>query len=498
MNDRRELFGWYVYDWANSAFYTTVVTVFLGPYLTAVAKAAADAEGFVHPLGLKIRPGSVFSLAVFLSVFLQMLVLPLLGAISDYSNLKKQLLIFFAYTGSFATMGMYFLKGDNYLLGVVLFVIANLSIGASLVFYNAYLNDVASPDRRDSVSSIGFAWGYAGGGLLLAANIALYVKRESLGLSESHAIRISLLSSGLWWALFTLVPLALLKRRRAVRSLPPGENRISVGFKQLKHTIKSLTRYPQTLLFLLAFLLYNDGIQSVIALAAQFGSEELKLETLTLTTTVLIVQFVAFFGATIFNFIAKAVGTKRAIIISLIIWVGTSHLRLRGAQDRARFYDHGRSHRHSARWEPGAQPLALLVDDSGRKGGRVFQPLRSERQGNQLAWAAAVRAGISIHRQLPPLDSFANNISDRRTRAVCFLSTLTRQLRKQKAVGRRQKPQGSKQLTLLISPITAYCLLITSTERKKDSGPKRDPSSRISRALEAPDRESFFRCPSSR
>ena len=336
MNDRRELFGWYIYDWANSAFYTTVVTVFLGPYLTAVAKAAADAEGFVHPLGLKIRPGSVFSLAVFLSVFLQMIVLPLLGAISDYSNLKKQLLIFFAYLGSFATMGMYFLQGDNYLLGVVLFVIANLSIGASLVFYNAYLNDVASPDRRDSVSSIGFAWGYVGGGLLLAANLVLVSKAESLGLDTGHAVRISLLSAGLWWAVFTLVPLALLKRRRAVMSLPPGENHLSVGFKQLKHTIKSLTRYPQTLLFLLAFLLYNDGIQSVIALASQFGSEELGLDIQTLTTTVLIVQFVAFFGATIFNFVAKAAGTKRAIIISLIIWIGTiiyAYAALKTARD---------------------------------------------------------------------------------------------------------------------------------------------------------------------
>jgi len=336
MNDRRELFGWYIYDWANSAFYTTVVTVFLGPYLTAVAKAAADAEGFIHPLGMKIRPGSFFSLAVFLSVFLQMIFLPLLGAISDYSNLKKQLLMFFAYTGSFATMGLYFLDGDRYWLGGVLFVIANLSIGASLVFYNAYLNDVASPDRRDSVSSIGFAWGYVGGGLLLAANLVLVSKAESLGLSTGHAVRISFLSAGLWWAVFTLVPMALLKRRRAVLSLPPGENRISVGFKQLKHTIKGLTRYPQTLLFLLAFLLYNDGIQSVIALASQFGSEELGLDIQTLTTTVLIVQFVAFFGATIFNFIAKKVGTKRAIIISLIIWVGTiiyAYAALKTARD---------------------------------------------------------------------------------------------------------------------------------------------------------------------
>ena len=336
MNDRRELFGWYIYDWANSAFYTTVVTVFLGPYLTAVAQAAADANGFIYPLGIKVASGSFFSYVVSLSVFCQMIFLPLLGAISDYSNLKKQMLAFFAYTGSFATMGLYFLDGNRYMLGGALFLIANFSIGASLVFYNAYLNDVASPDRRDSVSSVGFACGYAGGGLLLAANLALFSKAESLGLSTSQAVRISFLSAGLWWALFTLVPMALLKRRRAHKSLPPGENHLTVGIKQLGHTLKGLVRYPQTLLFLLAFLLYNDGIQTVIALASQFGSEELGLELSTLTATVLVVQFVAFFGATIFNFIAKATGTKRAIIISLVIWIGTilyAYAALKTARD---------------------------------------------------------------------------------------------------------------------------------------------------------------------
>ena len=336
MNDRRELFGWYVYDWANSAFYTTVVTVFLGPYLTTVAQAAADANGFIYPLGIKVASGSFFSYVVSLSVFCQMIFLPLLGAISDYSNLKKQMLGFFAYTGSFATMGLYFLDGNRYMLGGALFLIANFSIGASLVFYNAYLNDVASPDRRDSVSSVGFACGYAGGGLLLAANLALFSKAESLGLSTSQAVRISFLSAGLWWALFTLVPMALLKRRRAHKSLPPGENHLTVGIKQLGHTLKGLVRYPQTLLFLLAFLLYNDGIQTVIALASQFGSEELGLGLSTLTATVLVVQFVAFFGAMIFNFIAKATGTKRAIIISLVIWIGTilyAYAALKTARD---------------------------------------------------------------------------------------------------------------------------------------------------------------------
>jgi UMF1 family MFS transporter len=323
INDRRELFGWYIYDWANSAFYTTVITVFMGPYLTEVAKAAADAEGYVHPLGIKMLAGSFFPYVVSLSVFCQMLFLPLLGAICDYSNLKKQMMAGFAYTGAFAAMGLYFLEGDRYLLGGVLFLIANFSIGASIVFYNAYLNDIASLDRRDTVSSVGYAWGYLGGGLLLAANLVLFSKADALGISQAHAVRISLASAGVWWGVFTLVPLATLKRRRAVKSLPANQGYLTAGLKQLGHMLGGLRRYPQTLLFLLAYLLYNDGIQTVIALASQFGKEELGLELSTLTATVLIVQFVALFGALIFNFIAKVTNTKSAIIISLVIWIGT-------------------------------------------------------------------------------------------------------------------------------------------------------------------------------
>lgn len=323
INDRRELFGWYIYDWANSAFYTTVIAVFIGPYLTSVAAAAADANGYVYPLGIKVAAESFHPYVVSLSVFCQAIFLPVLGAISDFSHLKKQMLGFFAFLGSFATMGMYFLEGDRYLLGGMLFLIANFSIGASLVFYNAYLNDIASPDRRDAVSSIGFAWGYASGALLLAANLALYANAEALGLTTGHAIRISLTSSGVWWAVFTIVPLMLLRRRQAVKSIPAGANVITIGFKQLGHTLKGLRHYPHTLLFLIAFLLYNDGIQSVIALAATFGQEELGLQVSTLTMTILVVQVVAFFGATIFNYVARALGAKRAIMIALVIWIGT-------------------------------------------------------------------------------------------------------------------------------------------------------------------------------
>lgn len=322
---RREQIGWYFYDWANSAFSTTVVTVFLGPYLTSVAQAAADANGMIYPLGIPVLADSFFAYVVSLSVVLQVFFLPILGAIADYSHRKKQLLGVTAYLGAFATMGLYFLDGTNYLLGGILFLFANISFGASIVFYNAYLPEIAHVNERDKVSSQGWALGYLGGGLLLLINL-LFVQfwAEDLGLTTGHAVRISLVSAGLWWAIFTIIPLIHLKTRQPQRSLPPGERITTVGFKQLRHTFSNIPKYPHTLLFLVAYLLYNDGIQTVIALASQFGAEELGMETSQLVQLILMVQFIAFFGALGFGYLARWVGSKRAILISLVIWLGVT------------------------------------------------------------------------------------------------------------------------------------------------------------------------------
>ncbi len=322
---RREQIAWYFYDWANSAFSTTVVTVFLGPYLTNVTQAAADADGFVYPLGIPVAADAFFPYIVALSVVLQVFFLPVLGAIADFTHLKKRLLAVFAYIGAFATMGMYFLQGDNYLLGGALFIVANLSFGASIVFYNAYLPDIASPDDRDKVSSQGWALGYLGGGLLLALNLVFYTMlAPRWGIDAGVAVRISLASAGLWWAIFTIIPLRRLIVRRAMKPLPEGENYLSVGFRQLGHTLRRLPSYPQTLLFLVAYLLYNDGIQTVIALSAQFGSEELGMNQDSLILLILMVQFVAFFGALGFGYLARWMGSKRAIVASLVIWTAVT------------------------------------------------------------------------------------------------------------------------------------------------------------------------------
>jgi UMF1 family MFS transporter len=319
---RREQRGWYFYDWANSAFSTTVATVFLGPYLLAVTKNAADAAGYVHPLGIPVLAGSFFPYVLALSVVLQVFLLPVTGAIADRVQRKRRLLGFFAYIGAVATMGMYLIQGSAYLFGGLLFVMANLSFGASVVVYNAFLPEIAEPDERDRASSRGWALGYLGGGLLLVANLALFSAHESLGLSAGQAVRISLLSAGVWWALFTLIPLKTLRDRGFARSGEQGAAVVTAGFRQLLATLRAARAYPQTLLFLAAYLLYNDGIQTVIALTAVYGKAELKFGTGTIISVTLMVQFVAFLGALLLGAFARFFGAKRVVLASLILWTG--------------------------------------------------------------------------------------------------------------------------------------------------------------------------------
>ncbi|MEO8658104.1 MAG: MFS transporter, partial [Bryobacteraceae bacterium] len=220
--------AWYVYDWANSAFVTTSVTLLLGPWMSSVAKNAADASGLVHPLGIPIDARSYWPYLVSLSVFSQVLLLPLLGAVADYGRRKRMLLAVFAWMGAAAAMAMFFVDGTRYLLGGALFLIANLCFGASAVIYNAFLPEIADAAERDSVSSKGWGFGYLGGGLLLAMNLLLFAKAESLGISSGLAVRINLFSAGAWWALFTTIPVWKLRDREG-RSLPPGSSYLRTG-----------------------------------------------------------------------------------------------------------------------------------------------------------------------------------------------------------------------------------------------------------------------------
>jgi UMF1 family MFS transporter len=291
----REQRGWYMYDFANSAFSTTVVTLFLGPYLTAIAKSASDAQGYVHPFGIPVDHRSYWSYIVSLSVILQVIFLPMVGAIADYGRRKREVLAATAYLGAVATSGMFFLKGSDYLFGGLLFLIANVAFGASVVIYNSFLPEIAPRDDRDAVSSKGFAVGYIGGGVLLALNLVLFLNTAKIGMTEGMAVRISLASAGVWWAIFTIPTLATLRNRGPARTLAAGQSAVVTVLHQLSHTISDVRHYPQTMTFLIAYLLYNDAIQTVITLASQFGNDELKIPVSQLTLAILMVQFVAFF-----------------------------------------------------------------------------------------------------------------------------------------------------------------------------------------------------------
>lgn len=316
----KEQRGWYIYDWANSVFSTTVVTLLFGPYITSITESAADKQGMVHPFGIPVFAGSYYGFVLSLSVLLQVFVLPLVGAIADYSDHKKSMLGWLAYIGAACTMLMYFIEGNNYLYGGALFLLANLSFGASIVVYNSFLPDIAPEKDRDSVSSKGFAWGYVGGALLLLMNLALLTYQERLGISKGTAVRLSLASAGLWWGLFTLVPLRALRNRKPVRKADPSENILSTGFKQLFRTLREMRQYPQTLTFLIGYLIYNDAIQTVITMAGVFGAKELHIPEDELALAILMVQIVAFPGAMLFNWLATAIKAKWAIVISLVIW----------------------------------------------------------------------------------------------------------------------------------------------------------------------------------
>ena len=326
---RREQRAWYFYDWANSAYVTTTLTALYGPYLTVVAKRSAcpgrstdlHCPVDLHVLGLPVNPGSLALYAVTAATLISAVVLPVVGAYTDRSGHKRALLGGFAWLGALAAAAMVTVQGDAWQLGVVLQLVASVALGCSLVVYDSILCDIATPDERDRVSSRGWAVGYLGGGLLLALNLAMVSAHDAFGLGKELAVRLSLLSAGLWWAVFTLIPFLGLRDRPATDPDPvPARTVLGASFGQLRQTLRHLRGYRQTGLFLLAYLFFNDGVQTVIYAAAIFGQEELGLDASQLLITILLVQFVAFFGALSFGWAASRTGAWRTVLASLVLW----------------------------------------------------------------------------------------------------------------------------------------------------------------------------------
>jgi len=329
-NANEEQKSWFFYDWANSAYITTIATVLYAPYLTSVAERAAC--GFVGDedrkctehlsvLGLSVSAGSLVFYVVTLATVISAFILPIVGAVADRVQSKKTLMARLAWTGAAVAALMFFVTGTNWQLGAGLLVVANLFYASSIVVYDAILVEVAEPDERDRVSSQGWAFGYLGGGLLLAVNLAI-VTIKPFGLSTEMAVRVSLLSAAIWWAYFTFIPYRGIKDRPP-RGVAPeeGVTLMQRSFGQLFRTLKELKNYPQTLLFLVAYLFYNDGIQTVIYSASVYGDKQLGFGPSVLIATILIVQFVAFGGALIFGRLAARIGSHRTILGGLVVWV---------------------------------------------------------------------------------------------------------------------------------------------------------------------------------
>jgi UMF1 family MFS transporter len=327
-NRPKEIFGWVSYDWANHAFFTLVLGVLIGDFITSLAQKSVGENGVIFSLAGYdlVTAKSVYSYSVSASVLLQVFFLPVLGAIADYTHLKKTLLAVFCYIGAVSCSLLFFVQDGLYLVGAALFIVSNLSAGASVVFFNSYLPDITTEDMRDRVSSWSFAAGYLGGFLTLILGGVLLFSSGSLGISTEYAARICFLLAGVWWGGFAVISLVLLKRRAPQRTAPEGRGFVAAGFSELGATFKELFKLKHTLRFLVGYLLYNDGIQTVIAMAGLFLAQELfvargvESDRTVLLIAFGIAQLVAFFGSFVFERISYWTNAKTAILISLAIW----------------------------------------------------------------------------------------------------------------------------------------------------------------------------------
>ena len=313
-----KLYSWYLYDWANSAYSTTVITLFLGPYLTSLAKAE-EFDGLVSFFGLSIPAGSIFPYAISISVILQALLLPIIGAFTDYFQKKNILLGIFTIIGASSTIA--FLFEVSYITASFLLIISNVSFGSAIVVYNSFLNQISNEKERKRVSSVGWAIGYLGGGSLLIINLLIFQNFELLGITKGFSVRLNIALAGFWWAIFALPAIINLRTNNSNSDKLEVSKVVISTLKQLIETSRMILRNRVALMFLISYLLYNDGVQAVIALSSLFGQEELKLGIEFLTIVILVVQFFAALGALIFNKVADFIGEKRTLLYMIIIWL---------------------------------------------------------------------------------------------------------------------------------------------------------------------------------
>ena len=314
-----------MYDWANSAYITTVHAALLPIYF----RQGIVGESGVVIFGQTVSALSLWGYMVGFAALIVFLFAPVLGSIADFSSAKKRFLIGFAYFGSlFATL-LFFCKPGYVWLSVILYIGSQVCFVGGNVFYDAFLPQLASEDKMDSVSARGYAFGYVGGSIQFGIALAIVSLYEQIGISEHMAVRISMAMTGLWWAGWTVITLLYLKEDRTEQQLPEiYRNKttlfayLSLGINRTIATAKKVGHFKHLSLFVIAYMVYNDGAHTVTSMAAIYGSDELGIKPPQLMITLLLVQFVAIGGALIFGKIANFIGAKRAVMISLVLWSG--------------------------------------------------------------------------------------------------------------------------------------------------------------------------------
>jgi MFS transporter, UMF1 family len=307
-----QLRAWAMYDWANSAYYTTIVAAVFPIYYQSVV--AADLPDAVAT--------SRFAWATTIAIMIVAFVAPLLGAIADYASLKKRMLAIFALVGALSAIALFWVERGDWGLALMLFVIGNIGVAGSIVFYESLLPHLVEPKDLDRVSSAGYAIGYCGGGVLLAINLLMIQKPGWFGIPDAGTgVRLALASVGVWWLLFSIPLFRRVPEPPPSRSAGPAEhgNIVMIGVRRLLQTFRELRQYKQAFLLLLAFLVYNDGIQTIIRMATIFGTE-IGIDQGAMITALLITQFIGVPFAFVFGALAGRIGAKVAVFCGLAVY----------------------------------------------------------------------------------------------------------------------------------------------------------------------------------
>jgi UMF1 family MFS transporter len=314
LDNKKVINGWAFFDWANSAYALVISTAIFPNYFIAFT------DDYVNIFGLSIKDSALYSAAVSFSYLVIALLSPILSGIADYSGRRMFFMKVFTIMGSFFCIMLYFFTGMPTLwIGASAFILATIGFAGSIVFYNAYLPEIASEEQYDKVSAKGFAYGYVGSVILLVFNLVMIQKPEWFGITDPQLpVRIAFVTVGLWWFGFAQITFKRLPKDIATK-MP--DKYVRKGFEELKSVWQKVQKQPEIKKFLLSFFFYSAGVQTVIYLAATFASKELGMETGELIITILILQIVAIGGAYLFAWVSTLIGNKMAIIIMIVIWI---------------------------------------------------------------------------------------------------------------------------------------------------------------------------------